>query len=203
MSSSHIEQFSDKLICNHVNGWALSPLPKSVTIQGRQPLNHYRILVLSPVSRVRTITTCAILVEIYQNYNLAYYQWPFVLSLCAGVKPYRCLHCDKSFTQRCSLESHCRKVHNTEYQYEYKQRRNKMYVCEECGFSTDEAETYYVHLRQNHPNCPVLAKPHDKRHFKFRNERAGITMRPRSEGEVKAEVRSEGKFHVERFLSLR
>ncbi|XP_033742719.1 LOW QUALITY PROTEIN: uncharacterized protein LOC117329099 [Pecten maximus] len=120
-----------------------------------------------------------------------------------GVKPYKCIHCDKSFTQRCSLESHCRKVHNTEYEYQYKQRRNKMYVCEECGFSTDEAETYYHHLRQNHPNCPVLAKPHDKRHFKFRNDRTNIASRPRSESELKPEVKSEGKLHIERFLSMR
>ncbi|OWF47064.1 uncharacterized protein LOC110454866 [Mizuhopecten yessoensis] len=120
-----------------------------------------------------------------------------------GVKPYKCLRCDKSFTQRCSLESHCRKVHNTEYDYEYKQRRNKMYVCEECGFSTDEAETYYIHLRQNHPNCPVLAKPHDKRHFKFRNERLNLATRTRSDSELKPEVKSEGKLHVDRFLSMR
>lgn len=120
-----------------------------------------------------------------------------------GVKPYKCNRCDKSFTQRCSLESHCRKVHNTEYEYEFKQRRNKMYVCEECGFSTDEAETYYIHLRQNHPNCPVLAKPHDKRHFKFRNDRMNIASRPRSESELKPESRNEGKLHIERFLSMR
>ena len=46
--------------------------------------------------------------------------------LLAGVRPYRCHHCEKSFTQRCSLESHCLKVHGVNHQYEYKQRRSKV-----------------------------------------------------------------------------
>ncbi|KAK3100146.1 hypothetical protein FSP39_015345 [Pinctada imbricata] len=84
-----------------------------------------------------------------------------------GVKPYKCSKCERSFTQRCSLESHCRKVHNIEFTYAYKQRRSKIYVCEECGHSTDDPEVHYVHLRDNHPNNPALSKCHDKRQFKF------------------------------------
>ncbi len=45
----------------------------------------------------------------------------------SGVRPYKCNLCEKSFTQRCSLESHCLKVHNVAHSYEYKQRRSKVW----------------------------------------------------------------------------
>ena len=47
-------------------------------------------------------------------------------STCSGVRPYKCNLCEKSFTQRCSLESHCLKVHGVAHQYDYKQRRSKV-----------------------------------------------------------------------------
>lgn len=75
--------------------------------------------------------------------------------------------CEKSFTQRCSLESHTLKVHGIQHQYAYKERRAKVYVCEECGHTTTEPEVHYVHLKQNHPYSPALLKFYDKRHFKF------------------------------------
>ena len=46
----------------------------------------------------------------------------------SGVRPYKCNLCEKSFTQRCSLESHCLKVHGVAHQYDYKQRRSKVIV---------------------------------------------------------------------------
>ena len=42
------------------------------------------------------------------------------------MRPYKCNLCEKSFTQRCSLESHCLKVHGVAHSYEYKQRRSKV-----------------------------------------------------------------------------
>ncbi|XP_031340062.1 transcriptional regulator ovo isoform X2 [Photinus pyralis] len=86
-----------------------------------------------------------------------------------GVRPYKCNLCEKSFTQRCSLESHCLKVHGVQHQYAYKERRTKMYVCEECGHTTNEPEVHYLHLKDKHPYSPALLKFYDKRHFKFTN----------------------------------
>lgn len=86
-----------------------------------------------------------------------------------GVRPYKCNYCEKSFTQRCSLESHCLKVHGVQHQYAYKERRAKMYVCEECGNTTSEPEVHYLHLKEKHPYSPALLKFYDKRHFKFTN----------------------------------
>ncbi|KAK8393439.1 hypothetical protein O3P69_013431 [Scylla paramamosain] len=86
-----------------------------------------------------------------------------------GVRPYKCNLCEKSFTQRCSLESHCLKVHGVQHSYAYKERRSKVYVCEECGHTTGEPECHYMHLKDNHPYSPALLKFYDKRHFKFNN----------------------------------
>ncbi|CAG5109990.1 Oidioi.mRNA.OKI2018_I69.chr2.g4446.t1.cds [Oikopleura dioica] len=65
-----------------------------------------------------------------------------------GVKPYKCTECDKSFTQRCSLESHQDKIHGIKPKLAYKQRRDKIYVCEECGFSTGDVREHYSHARE-------------------------------------------------------
>ncbi|CAH8868075.1 unnamed protein product [Trichobilharzia szidati] len=67
-----------------------------------------------------------------------------------GVRPYRCPDCTKAFTQRCSLEAHGRKVHGRPLQYAFKERRDKLYVCEECGFSTTDAETLRQHTQTVH-----------------------------------------------------
>ncbi|XP_046362727.1 zinc finger protein 26-like [Haliotis rufescens] len=84
-----------------------------------------------------------------------------------GVRPYKCLVCGKAFTQRCSLESHCKKVHGTDQSFAYKERRNKVYVCEDCGHTTEDPAQHYLHLKNLHPNSQVLLKFYDKRQFKF------------------------------------
>lgn len=45
----------------------------------------------------------------------------------------------------------------------------QMYVCEECGHTTNEPEVHYIHLKDLHPYSPALLKFYDKRHFKFTN----------------------------------
>ncbi|KAI1898727.1 hypothetical protein AGOR_G00075340 [Albula goreensis] len=73
-----------------------------------------------------------------------------------GVRPYKCGLCDKAFTQRCSLESHMKKIHGVMQQYAYKERRSKLYVCEECGHTAPTQETLLRHLHTQHPNSALL-----------------------------------------------
>ncbi|XP_053908431.1 putative transcription factor Ovo-like 1, partial [Cuculus canorus] len=75
-----------------------------------------------------------------------------------GVRPYKCSLCEKAFTQRCSLESHLKKIHGVAQRYAYKERRAKLYVCEECGGTADSHEGHLAHLRLSHPHSPLLAK---------------------------------------------
>ncbi|OCT66133.1 hypothetical protein XELAEV_18042390mg [Xenopus laevis] len=80
-----------------------------------------------------------------------------------GIRPYKCPACDKSFTQRCSLESHLHKIHGVLQNYAYRQRRSKIYVCEECGFTSPSADNYTLHVLEMHPNNPMLVKNLRKR----------------------------------------
>ncbi|XP_052271694.1 zinc finger protein Gfi-1b-like [Dreissena polymorpha] len=67
-----------------------------------------------------------------------------------GVRPYTCEMCQKAFTQRCSLESHCRKIHDVEYHYGYKERRQKIHVCELCGHVTQDVNAHFRHINDSH-----------------------------------------------------
>lgn len=73
-----------------------------------------------------------------------------------GVRPYKCTLCDKAFTQRCSLESHMKKIHNVTLKYAYKERRNKLYVCEECGHTAGTQDELLIHLQSLHPDSLLL-----------------------------------------------
>ncbi|XP_038159939.1 putative transcription factor Ovo-like 1a [Cyprinodon tularosa] len=73
-----------------------------------------------------------------------------------GVRPYKCTLCDKAFTQRCSLESHMKKIHSVTLKYAYKERRNKLYVCEECGHTASTQDELLVHLHSLHPDSALL-----------------------------------------------
>uniref|UniRef100_A0A3Q0QPB2 C2H2-type domain-containing protein n=1 Tax=Amphilophus citrinellus TaxID=61819 RepID=A0A3Q0QPB2_AMPCI len=73
-----------------------------------------------------------------------------------GVRPYKCNFCDKAFTQRCSLESHMKKIHSITLKYAYKERRNKLYVCEECGHTAGTQDELLIHLHSLHPDSALL-----------------------------------------------
>ncbi|XP_027143476.1 putative transcription factor Ovo-like 1a [Larimichthys crocea] len=73
-----------------------------------------------------------------------------------GVRPYKCTLCDKAFTQRCSLESHMKKIHSVTQKYAYKERRNKLYVCEECGHTAGTQDDLLIHLHSLHPDSHLL-----------------------------------------------
>ncbi|XP_028329804.1 putative transcription factor Ovo-like 1a isoform X2 [Gouania willdenowi] len=73
-----------------------------------------------------------------------------------GVRPYKCSLCDKAFTQRCSLESHMKKIHSVTLKYAYKERRNKLYVCEECGHTAGTQDDLALHLHSLHPDSLLL-----------------------------------------------
>ncbi|XP_051540729.1 putative transcription factor ovo-like protein 3 isoform X3 [Myxocyprinus asiaticus] len=79
-----------------------------------------------------------------------------------GIRPYRCDLCEKAFTQRCSLESHLRKIHSVRQQYAYRQRRSKIFVCEDCGFTSSRPDEYFLHVRQQHPSSPALRRYYRK-----------------------------------------
>ncbi|MGH0173854.1 UNVERIFIED_CONTAM: hypothetical protein FKN15_066331 [Acipenser sinensis] len=69
----------------------------------------------------------------------------------------------KAFTQRCSLESHMKKIHAVMQLYAYKERRNKLYVCEECGYTADSQESQLTHLRERHPQSHLLQRKNPRK----------------------------------------
>uniref|UniRef100_A0A8D0GA00 C2H2-type domain-containing protein n=1 Tax=Sphenodon punctatus TaxID=8508 RepID=A0A8D0GA00_SPHPU len=79
-----------------------------------------------------------------------------------GIRPYKCEICNKAFTQRCSLESHLKKIHGVQQQYAYKQRRDKLYVCEDCGYTGPTQEDLYLHVNNVHPGSALLKKTSKK-----------------------------------------
>lgn len=81
-----------------------------------------------------------------------------LVSVAAGIRPYKCELCEKAFTQRCSLESHMRKIHGVHQQYAYRQRRSKIFVCEDCGYTSSRPDEYFLHVRQCHPGSPALRR---------------------------------------------
>lgn len=81
-----------------------------------------------------------------------------VVPVAAGIRPYKCELCEKAFTQRCSLESHMRKIHGVHQQYAYRQRRSKIFVCEDCGYTSSRPDEYFLHVRQCHPGSPALRR---------------------------------------------
>lgn len=90
----------------------------------------------------------------------------------AGVRPFKCTVCEKAFTQRCSLEAHLKKVHGVFQHYAYKERRDKLYVCEECGVTAQTQDSLRSHIQVNHPSSR-LAKAKSKSRRRKAQDRGG------------------------------
>nr|XP_058901067.1 LOW QUALITY PROTEIN: putative transcription factor ovo-like protein 3 [Kogia breviceps] len=73
-----------------------------------------------------------------------------------GIRPFRCGACGKAFTQRCSLEVHLAKVHREPASYAYRERREKLHVCEDCGFTSSNPDTYVQHRALQHRALHML-----------------------------------------------
>lgn len=49
-----------------------------------------------------------------------------------------------------------KKIHSFTLKYAYKERRNKLYVCEECGHTAGTQDELLIHIHSLHPNSPLL-----------------------------------------------
>lgn len=49
-----------------------------------------------------------------------------------------------------------KKIHSVTLKYAYKERRNKLYVCEECGHTAGTQDELLIHLHSLHPNSALL-----------------------------------------------
>lgn len=49
-----------------------------------------------------------------------------------------------------------KKIHGVTQQYAYKERRSKLYVCEECGHTASTQDALLRHLHNEHPNSVLL-----------------------------------------------
>ncbi|XP_067420791.1 transcription factor Ovo-like 2 isoform X1 [Emydura macquarii macquarii] len=100
-----------------------------------------------------------------------------------GIRPYKCEICNKAFTQRCSLESHLKKIHGVQQQYAYKQRRDKLYVCEDCGYTGPTQEDLYLHVSNAHPASAFLKKTSKKLAAVLQNKLTSVLQRDPGEDE--------------------
>uniref|UniRef100_A0A8C8S3H7 Ovo like zinc finger 2 n=1 Tax=Pelusios castaneus TaxID=367368 RepID=A0A8C8S3H7_9SAUR len=100
-----------------------------------------------------------------------------------GIRPYKCEICNKAFTQRCSLESHLKKIHGVQQQYAYKQRRDKLYVCEDCGYTGPTQEDLYMHVSNAHPGSTFLKKTSKKLAAVLQNKLTSVLQRDPEEDE--------------------
>ncbi|XP_032243174.2 uncharacterized protein LOC116621493 [Nematostella vectensis] len=75
-----------------------------------------------------------------------------------GIKPFKCDRCDKAFTQRCSLEAHLTRVHSVVHKYGFRERRDKMFVCEDCGITFKDSPEFMKHVHELHPETEKIIR---------------------------------------------
>ncbi|XP_031554117.1 zinc finger protein 433-like isoform X2 [Actinia tenebrosa] len=75
-----------------------------------------------------------------------------------GIKPFKCSECEKAFTQRCSLEAHLTRVHGIVHKYGFRERRDKMFVCEDCGMTFKDCPDYMKHIHEKHPDTEKIIR---------------------------------------------
>ncbi|XP_031554094.1 uncharacterized protein LOC116291110 [Actinia tenebrosa] len=76
-----------------------------------------------------------------------------------GIKPFKCSKCEKAFTQRCSLEAHLTRVHGIVHRFGFRERREKMYVCEDCGLTFKENQSdFRQHVATHHPETDKVLR---------------------------------------------
>jgi ovo-like protein len=76
-----------------------------------------------------------------------------------GIKPFKCSSCEKAFTQRCSLEAHLTRVHGIVHKFGFRERREKMYVCEDCGITFQENQSEFrQHVATHHPETDKVLR---------------------------------------------
>ncbi|KAM9451400.1 putative transcription factor Ovo-like 1 [Clarias gariepinus] len=92
-----------------------------------------------------------------------------------GVRPFKCTVCEKAFTQRCSLEAHLKKVHGVFQQYAYKERRDKLYVCEECGVTAQTQDSLHSHIQVKHPNSMIIKAKSKNRRRKVQDRGGSVS----------------------------
>ncbi len=100
-------------------------------------------------------TTCFPIISFLKIPYRAYLSLPNITF--AGVKPFKCNMCDKSFTQRCSLEAHVTRVHGLAHKFSFRERRPKVYVCEDCGTTFNENSKFRQHVKEHH-SCNISSQ---------------------------------------------
>ncbi|XP_065643892.1 transcriptional regulator ovo [Hydra vulgaris] len=75
-----------------------------------------------------------------------------------GIKPFQCGMCEKSFTQRCSLEAHMTRVHNISQKFAFRERRPKLFVCEQCGTTFLDNTKFRQHEKEGQCMSGIMKK---------------------------------------------